>query len=126
MIKIYTSYFANMKNIDKDVFTISICGKCPEWYLGEEYKVLAPKYWFFSEYKKTKDEVYYTNMYDAFVLDKLSIHNIIEHLENAGNHKDVVLLCYEKPGDFCHRHLVSNWFNKNGILCEEWRNDCGK
>lgn len=36
------------------------------------------------------------------------------------NHsKDVALLCCEKPSDFCHRHLVADWFRKNGVPCEE-------
>ena len=33
----------------------------------------------------------------------------------------VTLLCYEKPDDFCHRHLVSKWFNEHGYKCEEWK-----
>ena len=32
----------------------------------------------------------------------------------------IALICYEKPTDFCHRHLVADWLNKNGIECEEW------
>lgn len=34
----------------------------------------------------------------------------------------IALICYEKPSDFCHRHLVADWLNKNGIPCEEWVN----
>ena len=22
---------------------------------------------------------------------------------------DIILLCYEKSGDFCHRHIVADW-----------------
>ena len=33
---------------------------------------------------------------------------------------DIALLCYEKPDDFCHRHLVADWLNKNGYKCEEY------
>ena len=32
----------------------------------------------------------------------------------------IILLCYEKPGDFCHRHLVADWLTKNGVNCIEW------
>jgi uncharacterized protein (DUF488 family) len=32
----------------------------------------------------------------------------------------VILICYEKPSDFCHRHLVAKWFIENGINCEEF------
>ncbi|EDQ8408608.1 hypothetical protein GO387_003587, partial [Salmonella enterica subsp. enterica serovar Senftenberg] len=31
-----------------------------------------------------------------------------------------VLLCWEKPGEFCHRQLVSRWFRRElGISVEE-------
>ena len=33
----------------------------------------------------------------------------------------IALVCYEKPQDFCHRHLVAKWFEENGIIVEEWR-----
>jgi len=23
----------------------------------------------------------------------------------------IILLCYEKPADFCHRHIVADWLN---------------
>ena len=40
--------------------------------------------------------------------------------ENDNVH--VVLLCYEKRGDFCHRHLVSKWINDwaGKDLVQEW------
>ena len=25
----------------------------------------------------------------------------------------IALVCYEKPSDFCHRHLVAKWINEN-------------
>jgi hypothetical protein len=33
--------------------------------------------------------------------------SIKEVLRDLGD--DAVLLCYEKPGQFCHRHLVAQW-----------------
>ena len=42
MDKIYTSYFANLKNLPDNVCPISICGKAPDWYKGLQYKKLAP------------------------------------------------------------------------------------
>lgn len=33
---------------------------------------------------------------------------------------DVVLLCYEKPGQFCHRRLVAEWFEQElGLVVPE-------
>lgn len=34
--------------------------------------------------------------------------------------KEICLICYEKPSDFCHRHLVADWLNKNGVKCKEY------
>ena len=40
---------------------------------------------------------------------------------NTSEH-DCVLLCYEKPGDFCHRHILANWLEENfGFKVEEFR-----
>lgn len=49
---IYTSYYAKSKKIPEDIVRISIAGKAPEYYTGIQYKVLAPKYGFFMEWKK--------------------------------------------------------------------------
>lgn len=56
---LYTSYFANLKNLPKDVVPISICGKAPAWYDGLQYRRLAPKYEFFKVWKETHDNDYY-------------------------------------------------------------------
>ena len=32
----------------------------------------------------------------------------------------IVLLCYEKPEDFCHRHLVREWLCRNGYHAMEY------
>ena len=43
-----------------------------------------------------------------------------EDLERLSEGKDLVLLCWEKYPDFCHRYLVSDWLKENGIFCEEF------
>lgn len=110
-MNIYTSYFVNLKNISKEIVPISICGKAPNWYKGLQYKKLAPKYEFFMEWKQNKDNDFYIKHYYEEVLNKLNHDDIIDDLFELSNGKDVVLLCYEKPTDFCHRHLVRDWWN---------------
>jgi hypothetical protein len=107
----FTSYFAKNANHKN---AVSISGKCPEWYKGKEFKKLAPKFWFFAKYKADHDEAFYTEQYKNEVLSMLNPNDILKELG-----EDAVLLCYEKPGDFCHRHLVSQWLNENGIKCSE-------
>lgn len=122
---IYTSYFANLKNIPKEIIPISICGKTPSWYNGLEYKKIAPKYDFFMEWKMIHDNDYYIKCYQEQVLDKLNTKNVMNELweimhDNGFDDESICLICYEKPTDFCHRHLVKDWLNKEGYYCKEF------
>lgn len=38
---LYTSYFAQLKNLSNDIVPISICGKAPNWYDGLQYKKVS-------------------------------------------------------------------------------------
>ena len=68
---IYTSYFANLKSLPDNIIPVSICGKAPEWYKGLQYKKLAPKYDFFTEWKKNHDNDYYIKCFQEQVLNTL-------------------------------------------------------
>ena len=122
---IYTSYFGKLKSLPDNIVPISICGKVPDWYKGLQYKKLAPKYDFFMKWKENHDNDYYVKCFNEQVLDNLKPEVIVAELNKmAGNFnnnfKHICLICYEKPSDFCHRHLVADWLNRNGFVCEEW------
>ena len=128
---IYTSYFDKIKELEENnILTISICGKAPEWYQGLQYRKLAPKYYFFTEWKKNHDNNYYIEHFNSDVLSKLESTSVVEKLQEMfdktnqecdGKYKDIALICYEKPMEFCHRHLVAEWLIHNGFQCEEWQ-----
>ena len=138
---IYTSYFGKLKKLPTNIIPIAICGKSPDWFNGIEYKKLAPKYSFFSEWKETKDDEYYVNCFNEQVLKPLNAENVIEELYNSlsddikyflnicncqpwdNPNVHIALMCYEKPGDFCHRNLVAEWLNKNGYEVKEFDNE---
>ena len=117
---IYTSYFGKLKKLPKDIVPISICGKTPDWYKGIQYRVLAPKWDFFKVWKENHDNDYYIRCFKTQVLDQLNPESVVNRLYTLSEGKDIVLLCYEKPLDFCHRHLVSAWLRRNGYECFEW------
>jgi hypothetical protein len=101
----HTSYFYKS---GKHKHSVSIAGKCPLWYTGREYKKLAPKFWFFQKYKEDGDEEFYTIQYKKEVLNVLDPLEVYNELGTES-----ILLCYESPEKFCHRHLVANWFEEN-------------
>ncbi len=118
---IYTSYFGKTRKIPSSIVRVSICRITPAWYEGLEYKRLAPSLTKMLEYKKTNDLGAYK---EYFMNDVLSIYNpnsLYANLKNVvGCDSDIVLLCYEKDPATCHRTFVREWFNENGIPCEEW------
>ena len=125
---IYTSYFAKLKSLPDNIIPISICSKAPEWYKGLQYKKLAPKYDFFIKWKENHDNDYFIKCFNEQVLEQLNYNDVIrELLMLVGNYKglnyfpNICLICYEKPSDFCHRHLVAEWLRENGFNCEEYK-----
>lgn len=129
-----SSYF-----IYKGPSAVSIAGGAPKWYTGRQYKNLAPKYWFFKEYKeeitfiKHSKEIctelamerefaaqqLYIERYNKEVLDRLDPQQVYNDLG-----RDAVLLCWEPPGQFCHRRLAATWLeNELGIIVPEYVKD---
>lgn len=132
---IYTSYFAKIKSLPENVIPVSICGKAPDWYKGLQYRKLAPKYDFFMKWKENHDNDYYITHFQTEVLDNIDIIRTLHEIHlllpdeiktkmqsSVWNSDDfhIALICYEKPSDFCHRHLVADWLNSNGVKCVEW------
>jgi len=121
-MKIYTSYFAMLRHLPENIIPISICGKAPQWYNGLQYKKLAPNYELLMKWKENHDNEYYIRCFNEQVLNTLNAQSIIDELCVLVNDstKDICLICYEKPTDFCHRHLVADWLNANGFNVEEF------
>ena len=132
---IYTTYFAKLKSLPDSIIPISICGKAPDWYDGLQYKKLAPKYDFFIKWKENHDNDYYIRCFNEQVLNNLDAEKVVGELYKLISNfvlnpklfscrgsltPSIALVCYEKPSDFCHRHLVADWFNANGIECKEF------
>lgn len=116
---IYTSYFSSRKFNVNDGVAITLGGK---FWKGEVDKTLAPTSrilnWWKNELTEEerltpKKQAIYKALYIRDVLAKLDVK------EYAKKYQNKVLLCFEKTGDFCHRHIVAEWFNNNGFECKE-------
>lgn len=119
-MKIYTSYYGMAKNIPDDIVKVSISLYPPKFGIFKNYQLLAPSESIFMDYKSGRiGEDGYIRRYKTEILDPLDINKVIKDLLELSNGKDVVLLCYEKD-KFCHRHTDREWFNENGIECQEW------
>lgn len=120
-MNIYTSYFANVKNIDSSTVLVSIARSTPRFSnITLSYLTLAPSMSLLYKYKEhIITEIEYTQIYNE-KLSKVSVDAVLKDLERIGGGKDVVLLCWEGKGKFCHRNLVARWLRENGIDCKEY------
>lgn len=121
---IYTSYFVKFRNFPENVTPVSIALYSPKWYSGKTYLKLAPTKHILTSwmYSKEYDAEKYTKDYTRDILEKLDPFTVYSELLQLGDKfgNDICLLCYEKPGDFCHRNLVAEWLRKNGFPCQEY------
>lgn len=119
---IYTSYFANLKNIPETVTPIAICRFPPKSWYGSRAYSLMPTLKALKDYQDTGDEEVFRKRYFEGIdgLDAKRLAKVLEQMNPNSDTHDVVLVCYEGPEKFCHRHLVAEWFNANGIECREW------
>ena len=77
------------------------------------------------KWKETHDNDYYIKCFKEQVLNRLNFIDVHDELyalaDTMGKARyDICLICYEKPSDFCHRHLVADWLNQHLIACEEY------
>ena len=97
-----------MKNIEQEV--VAICRHVPEWYTGRTYMKLAPTETLLRRYKSgALSELEFTAEYIETTLNLWDARKVWRELTHVG---DVVLLCYESAGKFCHRREVSKWFKR--------------
>ena len=121
-MQIYTSYHAKAKALKEMGFCIiNISVKFPQFGDPKIYaasvKKLAPAY----DMLKLSDKEYYRRFDE--ILAKTSPAEIFLELEKIAiqsGSENVVLLCYEKDRNTCHRSYVGDWIaNGLGIVVEE-------
>ena len=110
-MNLYTSYFAKSSGHPN---AVCIAQQVPKWYCGRVNPILAPTWAMINGIKNgTMSEAEYTSRYIA-KLDELGEEYILRGLTDGD-----VLLCYERPERFCHRHILANWLNSKGHNVKE-------
>ena len=118
-MKILTSYFSQLKKIDQTRFMpIGIAITPPRWYRGINYKKVAPTV----DMLSLSENAY--NYKFQKILDSLVPEEVVKELTGLSGGKDIVLLCFEKDRNRCHRKLVADWLcNSLGLQIKEWGDD---
>ncbi len=118
-MKIFTSYFGNSRKLKEAGIKI-ICvaiGK-PRFIAGIPQMLNVCPTRYMVSGPCSHDE--YLKLYDR-ILASQDATQVVKQIEMLSGGKDVALCCYEKPGDFCHRHILAKWITENtGIEITEF------
>jgi hypothetical protein len=98
---IFTSNFKIAGHLPQ---AVAISRGVPRGWQGRVYRPLAPSW----KLVKIADQTQFTRLYKAEILDKLDARQVRRDL--GGD--DFVLLCWEPPGEFCHRRVAAAWLQK--------------
>ena len=113
---IYTGYYSKIKEYaDLGLTLLSISRTKPEFAKScIDIPQLFPSDKILWDHKKGKiDEMEYTSKY-LYQLNELGVDRIIKMIQIFGD--NVVLLCWESPEKFCHRHILADYINKNSNI----------
>lgn len=111
---IYTSYFSRYRGENG----VSIARSQPK-NKGKPYhrelKMFRPPFWILEGFKNGSiTEAEFKHYYKNIVLQGLDPVSWGKRLQGK------VLLCWENPDSFCHRHIVADWLRKAGFEVKEW------
>ena len=118
-MEIATGYFARAKDYADDGYVLVSIAKVAPWFIPKDLKLyslsmLAPT----DEILALKDRPSeYEKRYKADILNHLSqieVYHELVRIAKESSLDKVVLLCYESPEKFCHRHIVAKWI-KDGL-----------
>jgi hypothetical protein len=102
---------SNFKRAWKHPKAVNIARFPPRNWKGRHYFNLAPEPWML----KIKDMAVYDKVFKEKILGRLDPKKVYEELG-----EDAVLLCFEAPGEYCHRRVVAEWLENNlGIQVPE-------
>lgn len=112
-VKLYTS---NFRNAGKHENAVGISRGVPPWFKGRRYLDLAPSRELLNRWKSMNGEQEFIEAYNDEVLSRLDPAKVVEELGDGA-----IMLCWEKPGEFCHRLIVAGWLKATlGIAIDEW------
>lgn len=114
---LYTSCYRNVGDLDRDkVVLVKISNSCPKEFDDcIKFEKAVPD-WGLMVAPHKSGEISSSVFEERYVaqLDKYK-ENIFGVIANmVKEHKDIFFLCWEKPNEFCHRHIFAKYLN--GIL----------
>lgn len=123
---LYTTYFTKMDKIPDDCIKLIITRFPPKWLNINKYpntyivKELSPSQELLLKYKMNNDWDWYVEEFYDEVNYRKDMVDMLRRLSKVLHEgKNICLICYEKDYTKCHRSLLGQYFEEEGIEWEE-------
>ena len=120
MIDVYTSHWRSPLLKDADAQIISISRGAPRWRLPFRFKrlgELAP-----DDHTWAQEDVKEYEASYARQLEEIGAEAILARVKQISDNMPAVLLCWEKPGEWCHRRMLADFLRERvGLVVPELR-----
>jgi hypothetical protein len=105
-----TSYYFSSRIRDQNLNLVAVSNTYPRhltWLKNiHQYRKLCPGWALVKDYKQHRISWQnYVEIYREDILEKLDAQKVFNDLGY-----DAVILCWERPGQLCHRRLIAEWF----------------
>ena len=119
-MEIYTSYYGNIRKLrNNSIIPVGISLGIPKWFRGNNLRYLAPTYKILQLATQEEYIPAYIKLLESMDMERFRFDLTVISESEGG--KDIALLCYEKPGDFCHRRIFADWMKeKTGYDIKEY------
>lgn len=114
---LFTSYYSNRK---RDIPGVAISNMVPSWAVDcEDWEPkLAPPWKMMPKGPFASSIIgreAWVKMYEDEVLSRFNPATLLKRFDGKA------MMCFEKPGDWCHRRMVADWIQrKTGVFVPEW------
>lgn len=113
MASIKTGYYSKIKTYTENGYTpYSVSVSVPSFVCCDTIQSLVPPYDLLKRYKSGEiTELQYRKEYFEIltIRQKQVLKDLINILTKTPN---IVILCWERKGKFCHRHLIAEFLNE--------------
>lgn len=126
MYKVYTSYYAKTKGRSGyDTVYVTVSNTKPHWYdtPHEDMRELSPSWNIINDYKEGR--ISYAQFKEAYRNELISRYETVENIRelilcrlNVVSEIPIVLLCWEKNGNECHRTALAEFVFPDEYLGE--------
>lgn len=121
-----TIYTSNFQRNRTNPNAVAICRTITQWvrdlgFDGKWRPDLAPSQKLLNRLtnEDMPEEAYAAEYLRELQRNGLTPQSILDSIPDGS-----VLLCYERPGDFCHRRVLADWIeSQTGVKIPEWKNE---